>query len=162
MKSLLRAAWKMEAKAAMACIRRLAERLGRDYPSAPARLLGGAGGMLHHHWLGLPFIAALPGDGEHHREFKCWSAYPNLPLQTAKWLEVVSHQTERNNGAFCNDLTTLPFCEVQPRRGCCGARERRNRAHKRHTIGSIGALRMSRSVTEILLLFSNRSIEARR
>ena len=40
-KSVLRAAWKLDAKAGMARIRKLAEWLERDYPSAAASLLEG-------------------------------------------------------------------------------------------------------------------------
>lgn len=41
MKSVLRAAWKMEAKAGMARLKKLAEWLEREYPSAAASLLEG-------------------------------------------------------------------------------------------------------------------------
>lgn len=41
MKSVLRAAWKMEAKTGMARLKKLAEWLEREYPSAAASLLEG-------------------------------------------------------------------------------------------------------------------------
>jgi transposase-like protein len=53
-KSLMRAAWKMEAKAGMARIRKLAEWLEREYPSAAASLLEGLEECFTINRLGLP------------------------------------------------------------------------------------------------------------
>jgi transposase-like protein len=53
-KSLMRAAWKMEAKAGMARIRKLAEWLDREYPSAAASLLEGLEECFTINRLGLP------------------------------------------------------------------------------------------------------------
>ena len=53
-KSLLRAAWKMEAKAGMSRIRKLAEWLERDHPSAAASLLEGLEECFTINRLGLP------------------------------------------------------------------------------------------------------------
>jgi putative transposase len=53
-KSLLRAAWKMEAKAGMSRIRKLAEWLEREYPSAAASLLEGLEECFTINRLGLP------------------------------------------------------------------------------------------------------------
>jgi transposase-like protein len=53
-KSLLRAAWKMEAKAGMARIRKLAEWLEREYPSAAASLREGLEECFTINRLGLP------------------------------------------------------------------------------------------------------------
>jgi transposase-like protein len=53
-KSLLRAAWKMEAKAGMARIRKLAEGLDREYPSAAASLLEGLEECFTINRLGVP------------------------------------------------------------------------------------------------------------
>jgi transposase-like protein len=53
-KSVLRAAWKLDAKAGMARIRKLAEWLERDYPSAAASLLEGLDECFTINRLGLP------------------------------------------------------------------------------------------------------------
>jgi transposase-like protein len=53
-KSVLRAAWKLDAKAGMARIRKLAEWLDRDYPSAAASLLEGLDECFTINRLGLP------------------------------------------------------------------------------------------------------------
>jgi transposase-like protein len=53
-KSLMRAAWKMEAKAGMARIRKLAEWLDREYPSAAASLLEGLEECFTINRLGVP------------------------------------------------------------------------------------------------------------
>jgi transposase-like protein len=53
-KSLMRAAWKMEAKAGMARIRKLAEWLEREYPSAAASLLEGLEECFTINRLGVP------------------------------------------------------------------------------------------------------------
>ena len=53
-KSVLRAAWKLDAKAGMARIRRLAEWLDRDYPSAATSLLEGLDECFTINRLGLP------------------------------------------------------------------------------------------------------------
>ena len=53
-KSVLRAAWKLDAKAGMARIRKLAEWLDRDYPSAAASLLEGLEECFTINRLGLP------------------------------------------------------------------------------------------------------------
>lgn len=53
-KSVLRAAWKMEAKAGMARMRKLAEWLDRDYPSAAASLLEGLEECFTINRLGVP------------------------------------------------------------------------------------------------------------
>jgi transposase-like protein len=53
-KSVLRAAWKLDAKAGMARIRKLAEWLDRDYPSAAASLLEGLEECFTIHRMGLP------------------------------------------------------------------------------------------------------------
>jgi transposase-like protein len=53
-KSLMRAAWKMEAKAGMTRIRKLAEWLEREYPSAAASLLEGLEECFTINRLGLP------------------------------------------------------------------------------------------------------------
>jgi transposase-like protein len=53
-KSLMRAAWKMEAKAGMSRIRKLAEWLEREYPSAAASLLEGLEECFTINRLGLP------------------------------------------------------------------------------------------------------------
>jgi transposase-like protein len=53
-KSVLRAAWKLDAKAGMARIRKLAEWLDRDYPSAAASLLEGMEECFTINRLGLP------------------------------------------------------------------------------------------------------------
>jgi transposase-like protein len=53
-KSVLRAAWKLDAKAGMARIRKRAEWLDRDYPSAAASLLEGLDECFTINRLGLP------------------------------------------------------------------------------------------------------------
>ena len=53
-KSVLRAAWKLDAKDGMARIRKLAEWLGRDYPSAASSLLEGLDECFTINRLGLP------------------------------------------------------------------------------------------------------------
>jgi transposase-like protein len=53
-KSVLRAAWKLDARAGMARIRKLAEWLDRDYPSAAASLLEGLEECFTINRLGLP------------------------------------------------------------------------------------------------------------
>jgi transposase-like protein len=53
-KSVLRAAWKLDAKAGMARIRKLAEWLDRDYPSAASSLLEGLDECFTINRLGLP------------------------------------------------------------------------------------------------------------
>jgi transposase-like protein len=53
-KSVLRAAWKLDAKAGMARIRKLAEWLDRDYPSAAASMLEGLEECFTINRLGLP------------------------------------------------------------------------------------------------------------
>ncbi len=53
-KSLMRAAWKMEAKAGMARIRKLAEWLEREYPSAAASLIEGLEECFTLNRLGVP------------------------------------------------------------------------------------------------------------
>ena len=53
-KSVLRAAWKLDAKAGMAHIRKLAEWLDRDYPSAASSLLEGLDECFTINRLGLP------------------------------------------------------------------------------------------------------------
>jgi transposase-like protein len=57
-KSLLRAAWKLDAKAGMARIRKLAEWLERDYPSAAASLLEGLEECFTINRLGVPPMLA--------------------------------------------------------------------------------------------------------
>ena len=66
-KSLLRAAWKMEAKAGMSRIRKLAEWLEREHPSAAASLLEGLEECFTINRLGLPpsllrCLAGAPSD----------------------------------------------------------------------------------------------------
>jgi transposase-like protein len=66
-KSLMRAAWKMETKAGMARIRKLAEWLEREYPSAADSLREGLEECLKINRLGVPpSLQALPGDDQHH------------------------------------------------------------------------------------------------
>jgi transposase-like protein len=67
-KNLMRAAWKMEWKAGMARIRKLAEWLEREYPSAAASLREGLE-EFHHQPAGCAaHVATLPGNDQHHRK----------------------------------------------------------------------------------------------
>jgi hypothetical protein len=83
-KRVLRAAWKMEAKAGMARLKKLAEWLEREYPSAAGSLLEGTGGMLHHQPVGhTAFTASLPGHHQRHRKSALRGSQANssrLPL----------------------------------------------------------------------------------
>lgn len=65
MRSLIRAAWELDAKDGMMRLRKLAEWLREAYPDAAGSLLGRNGGMFHDQSLeSSSLLASLPGDDE--------------------------------------------------------------------------------------------------
>jgi len=79
-KSLLRAAWKMEAKAGHEPHPQAGRVAGARTSIGRGQPAGGAGGVLHHQPSGPAAVSdALPGDDQYHRKSSCWSAHTNPP-----------------------------------------------------------------------------------
>ena len=79
-KSAMRAAWKLDAEAGLARMKKLAEWLERDHPAAGSQLAGGTGRVLDPQPAGRSALSApLPGQHQRHRESAFWRAHADAP-----------------------------------------------------------------------------------